>query len=520
LDLPITRHPPVAPPPPRLLMPAFDSFRTVRWFRTFHLVLQAVLFLTLFGGLNYLALNHPSRFDLTRHHRYSLSPETLAYLGNLNQPVRVIVTLTDDSDHPEVIAALPDVNGLLREYAYATEANHDAKTGRDGRVTIRNLDVDRQLREASQLGIEQRNVIVFLCGDKHHVVSLAELYRVENGVAKDFIGERAFTAAILDVSSPEQKKIYFLSGHGEARIDDPDPARGLSVLADELRLRNFAVATVDIGANRKVPDDAALIIAAGPQNVDAYTQEQLRQYLGARAGRLLLLVAPGATQGIPVGLTELLYDWGVLLDDDMIYDSDPNEFTENGDLRVLALTPHPVTQSLIEMNNVPLIVSRARSVHPFAASGLIVTTLAATSTSAWGEQSHFWTPEYNPGIDLKGLPQMAPKNRLGIIVASERARPRDNLPNSVPSGRLVVFGSTDFVTNGHFLSIAGNQNIVFNAVNWAIGSGQLNVPARPVERFKLSLSALELIRLRYSLLFLVPGAAVLLGLIVYWTRRS
>ena len=504
-------------------MPAFDSFRTVRWFRTFHLVLQAVLFLTLFAGLNYLALHHPSRFDLTRHHRYSLSPETLAYLRNLNQPVHVVITLTDDADNPAVAAALPDVRGLLREYAYATEGNFDPKSGRDGRVTVTNLDVDRQLRDASQLGIEQRNAIVFLCGDKHHVVELGEIYHVVNGAAQDFVGEQKFTEAILDVSNPEQKKIYFLSGHGEARTDDADPRRGVSALADELRLRNFAVDTVDLTATGKVPDDAALVIAAGPQRVDAFTQEQLRQYLGARAGRLLLLLAPGARLDIPTGLTDLLLDWGVMVDDDVIFDSDRNETTQNGDLRIRFLSHHPITQPLIEMQ-VPLLVGRARSIRPspLAPGGLIVTTLAATSTTAWGERNFTSTraPEYNAGIDVKGLPQVEPKNRLGLIVAAERAQPRDNLPNSVPSGRLVVFGSTDFVTNNGFLAVAGNQNLIINAVSWAIGHEPLNVPARPVERFKLSLSAQELVRLRYSLLFFVPGAAALLGLIVYWTRRT
>ena len=55
-------------------MPAFDSFRATRWIRTVNLVLQAVLFLTLFGGLNYLARHQSWRFDLTRARRYSLSP--------------------------------------------------------------------------------------------------------------------------------------------------------------------------------------------------------------------------------------------------------------------------------------------------------------------------------------------------------------------------------------------------------------------------------------------------------------
>ena len=50
-------------------MPSFDSFRTARWIRTLNLVLQAVLFITLFGGLNYLARNHSLRYDLTQQRR-------------------------------------------------------------------------------------------------------------------------------------------------------------------------------------------------------------------------------------------------------------------------------------------------------------------------------------------------------------------------------------------------------------------------------------------------------------------
>lgn len=501
-------------------MSAFDSFRTVRWFRTFNLVLQAVLFVTLFGGLNYLSLNHGwGRFDLTLNRRYSLSPETLAYLRNLNQPVRVVVTLTDDSDHPEVLAALPDVRGLLREYAYATEANYDPKTGHDGRVHIDYLDVERQPREASQLGIEQSNAVVFLCGDKHNVVALGALYHLENNEAKAFIGEQAFTSAILDVSSPERKKIYFLRGDSESRTDDPDPVRGLSTFAGELGLRNFDVESFSLDAARsKVPEDAALVIAVGPQKVSPYAEEQLRQYLGPRAGHMLLLLAPGAVPNIPTGLTDLLLDWGVLVDDDVIYDSNPNNRTEEGALLIGTFGVHPITQWLIDMNSVKLLVGRARSLHPLTTSGLIVKTLAATSPTAWGEVSFTRTPKYDEG-DIKGLPQMEPKNALGVIIASEREQPRDHLPYTVPNGRLVVFGSTDFATNNGFLA-AGNQNIILNAVNWAIGREQLNVPARPIERFKLSLSAEELTRLRYSLLFLVPGAAALLGLIVYWTRRS
>jgi hypothetical protein len=115
---------------------------------------------------------------------------------------------------------------------------------------------------------------------------------------------------------------------------------------------------------------------------------------------------------------------------------------------------------------------------------------------------------------------MEPLGRLGVVVASERVSVRDNLPFSVRGGRLVVFGTGDLIANNR-IADAADFNFFMGAVNWTVDrDAQFNIPARPIERFQLSLSASELTRLRYSLLLLLPGAAAILGLIVYWTRRS
>jgi len=264
-------------------MPALDSFRTARWVRTLNLVLQAILFITLFGGLNYLARNHSLRYDLTQQRRYSLSPETLAYLRTLSNPVRIVVTLTPTSEGAGVAQAYRDISALLREYSFATEGSPSR------RVTVEYLDVYKNRREADQLGIDQPDTIVLICGDRRRTVALGEIYRLENNVKKGFRGEQAFTAAILDVSSPGRKKIYFLTGHGELNPEDVDPVRGLSLLRDELRARNFDVARLELSSATKIPADAALLIAVAPQG--PYTpaeEEQLRQYLGPGAGRMIL----------------------------------------------------------------------------------------------------------------------------------------------------------------------------------------------------------------------------------------
>lgn len=493
-----------------------DSFRTARWLRTINLVLQAVLFLTLFSGLNYLARNYAWRFDLTAHQRYSLSPETKSYLQNLQRPVRIVVTLTETDDNAEIAQAYRDLRGLLREYSYVTENNPN------GRITVEFIDVYQQRREADQLGIDQPNVVLLICGDQRQQVSLDELYGVKDREKTDFRGEQAITAAILSVTNPTRKKIYFLTGHGELRPDDVDPARGLSALNDELRLRNFAVEYLQLSTARSVPEDADLVIAAAPQGrYDAFEQEQLREYLSKREGRLILMLAPG----VPPGLDDLLYDWGVLVDDVVIYDTDPGSFADNGDLIIRNFQPHPITQTLLDYK-IPLRLGLCRSVRPdpgrAMGSGLEVTVLAATSTTAWGEVSYRQrrVPEYNRGVDLKGLPNLPPANRLGIITVSERVQMRNNLPFSVRSGRLVVIGTDDIVTN-HRIASPGNQNLFINAVKWAIDrETQLNIPTRPIERFQLSLSQAELLKLRYSLIFALPLAAALLGLFVYWSRRN
>ena len=500
-------------------MAEFDSFRTARWLRTLNLVLQAVLFLTFFLGLNYLARHHAQawRFDLTRHRRYSLSPETLSYVQHLPQPVNIVVTVTDETDEPEV-------RGLLEEFKNATEANPA------GKITVKYLDPYQNRREAEQLGIEQTGVILLRCGDKPHALTIDELYRVKNKQREAFVGEQKLTAALLDVSNPQRQKIYFLTGHLELRPDDTDAARGLSALREQLRLRNFDVDTLDLSVARKIPVDPdsppPLLIAAAPQS--RYTpveQELLRQYLGASAGRLILFLAPGMNTA-SLGLDELLLDWGVLVDDDMIWDTGPQNMTEDGDLIVGAFDKnHPITQTLINYST-PLRLGAARSVRPdpgrSLGAGLSVVTLAGTSPTAWGERDYRarTAPRYDAGVDIRPIPGMEPKDSLGLVVASERVSVRDNLPFSVRGGRLVVFGTGDLAANGR-LSIAGNQLLFLGAVNWCVDRDrQLNVPARPIERFQLSLSAGELLKLRYALLFALPGAAALLGLIVYWTRRS
>jgi hypothetical protein len=487
-----------------------DSFRAARWIRTLNLVLQAVLFMTLIGGLNYLAGSHAWRFDLTRYRKYSLSAETLSYLRELSRPVTIVVSNGQTED--------PMVKGLLSEYVNATEGNPG------GQIKVDTVDIYQDRRKTEKYGIDQAGIVLVLCGDKRRALNIdSEMYRAEEKVKKEFTGEQAVTAAILDVSNPERKKIYFLVGHAELRPDNVDPAQGLSLVRDQLRLRNYDVDTIELASARRVPPDASLLVSVAPQDAfSPFEQELLRQYLGAGAGRLILFLAPNTH---PALNDLLLDDWGVLVDDDMVFDLGSDNLSEEGDLIVRAFAKHPITQTMLDYKE-PLRIGFARSIRPLPGrpegSGLTVVTLAATSTSAWGEMDYQnrGVQTYTPGIDLKGIPQMDPPNRLGVAVASERVAVRGDLPFSVPGGRVVVFGTGDMISNARITN-AGSLAMFLGAVNWTVGrDAALNVPSRPIERFQLSLGASELARMRYMLMLALPGIAAILGIAVYWARRN
>ncbi len=488
-----------------------DSFRAARWIRFINLILQAVLFLALFGGLNYIALNHAWRFDLTRNRQHSLSAETKSYLERLEHNVSITVTLTNNGDNPELASAYRDLSGLLREYTYQT------RNSPNGKIEVRYLDVYQSRRDAEALHLDQPNVVVLDSDSHRRVMLLSEFYRVnmKEKRKESFLGEVALTAAILDISSPSKKKIYFLSGHGEMRPDEVDGARGLSQLRDELRQRNYDLAGLDLSLTHKIPDDAALIIIAGQQGrVQPFEAELLRNYLQTRAGRIILMLDPTRAHG----LEDLLFDWGIIAYDNVIHDTSSAYLSDTGELMLRHFNKdHYITKNLVS-SDLPVLVGPARVVTEdkgrSADDGLNVKVLIATGETAWGETSYRLRipAKYDAGQDLTG--------QLGVMVVSERLKPANNLPLSVRGGRLAVLGTADLVTNNR-ISYGGNLNLFLATVSWTVDRDtQLNIPPRPIPRFQLALSQDELVRLRLGLYFLVPGGVALLGLIVYWTRRN
>lgn len=487
----------------------FNEFSFTRRLRSVNVFLQVILSLTLIIALNLISANYFKRIDLTKSGSYTLAAESKAYLRQLKEPVEIIVTIPEENIQDELVIIRDDLKKLLREYEFA-----DMSGGKD-LITVEFVDIYRQRRRAQELAtkydLTKENTILVASRDKYREVSLVGLYEYDDGKTRGFRGEQLITSSILEVSNKEAQKIYFLVGHGEMRLDDVDTLRGLSQLESFLRERNFQLATLDLAIDKVVPKDCSLLVIPSPQaSLLPEEVEKLRRYMNDRNGRIITLVDPGRRHG----MKELFFDWGVLAEDTVIVDMGADSRVQGGDLLIRRFAEHPITQLLIDYQITGLFgQSRTVRTDPISAndSRLQVFDLIGTSEQSWAERDYRTQepPVFDAERDQRGP--------VSIATVSSRSSGTE-LGITIPGGRMVVFGNSDFIANNR-LQAFGNQTLFINSVNWALDrSNLLNIPTRKLKSYQIVMSERDL-HTMLGYFATIPAAVAVLGLLVLLIRR-
>lgn len=473
----------------------------------FQAVIQIVLVFLILIAINYIGMRSYQRIDMTQGSLYSLSPETKAYLKQLQQPIEAIVTISENADEPGLTDILKDVKLLLREYEYATRDQGENK------ITVSYLNIYAETSRAKELEIESPNVIVFKSGTRKRLVRIDELYKIKDNELREFLGENVFTRSILELVETSEPVLYFTTGHGEYSSKNVTASTGASSLFNQLKARNFAARTIDLSKVTEIPEDASLIILASPKT-RLLPQEKLllQTYLNKQAGRVLVLLEPGRDHG----LDELFLDWGILAEDTLVIEPDPAYIINGGDLMIRRFSEHPITRNLFDLN-IPVVTDRASSVRedPWRPmdDSLVITELLATSDMSWADHEFrgIQNPKFDSDVDLRG------PVKIGTI--SERLVD-SSLGITLPGGKLTVIGTSNFISNQR-IQASGNLYLIFNAINYAVDRHtRLSIPPRPIRKVKLDLSIEQLHLARYLIWFAPPAVIGLFGLLVYISRRN
>ena len=145
--------------------------------------------------------------------------------------------------------------------------------------------------------------------------------------------------------------------------------------------------------------------------------------------------------------------------------------------------------------------------------GTIVEPLITAEEPFWAETVYV-TDESKGVLFDAGADTAAP---VTVAAMAERGGVADEKVD-VSSSRLVVVGNSEFANDG--IITEPNLDFVLNGLNWMLDRGYLGgIAPKEVRAFNLNLTDLETGRIALYTLVLIPAAAALAGLVVWWRRR-
>ncbi len=489
--------------------PTFAPYR--KWGIGLHVTVLVLTVLSVVAMVNYISQDYFLRFHLSAKTRVELSPRTVGLLRSLTNHVKVILYY-DTQDEQTLYSTVAD---LLGEYRLVNQ-----------RITVQTVDYMRDPGLAQKVKAKYRlfsptekNLVIFDCGGKvktvdgnglaHYVVeqvanqgpdSKKPLFQRKPAA---FLGEIAFTAALLDVTSPRSLKAFFLQGHGEHQIDSGDEVTGYLKFALVLQQNGIQPEPLSLLGTNNVPSDCSLLVVAGPRDTlpDAELKK-IEQYL-KEGGRLLALFNFWSVHKV-TGLEKTHAEWGVEVGQNVV--SDPDNSIKGTDVIVsnFGSGKHPVVNSLLQSSlhlSLPRTVGRLR----FQAEAADAPRVEEIAFSG-------------PRASVAG--GVARKPPFPLMVAVEKGAIKDVIAER-GSTRMIVVGDSLFLGNLQIDS-AANRDFAANAVNWLLERRQLlaGLGPRPITEYRIVMTKAQLQQAQWVLLGALPGSALVLGGLVWLRRRS
>ncbi len=480
-----------------------------------NVLLMTLIAIGLFAIASYLNTRHYFRFDLTSTGRFSLSTKTKSILQGLDKPVTITVLF-----NPAELF-YDRIGDILKEYSYASKNIKLVHID-----PIRNPSRLRELTQRIKSEEIQINSVIFECGESVKHVGQAEV--IERKFPFKFRGEEAFTAAILNVTQPEQDAIFFTTGHGERGLEDYESA-GFSEIATALKRDNYRVIPLDLLTRKEIPQDCRVLVIAGPTK--AFTSEELaliRNYLDEKKGNLLILLEPAFGPYARTGLEDLIKEYNVeVKTNTVVYNKVQLPFFGLQTVAEVYVNEerypdHKITSNMKTLTSVFFGACVVESKSPTTQRPFHPRSLAMGPDNSWGETSIGGKekPEFNADKDIPG-PITIAVTIEPVDTAAQASMAHGTIPEEKPpqSPRIVVFGDVDFAAN-EYAGHPGNRDIFLNSLNW-LGQKetQLGISAKPPDVRRAAIDPKQMKLIYWISVAGLPGLGLAMGGYVWWRRR-
>jgi len=398
-------------------------------------------------ALNWVASETDERIDLRTVRNLVPSGQTLEMARNLDEDVTITLFFPPANDVLE----------LIEPYF----ADLDAASSK---LTVQRKDRDMHPGLAKEMRARKNGVVVLSKGDEHEQVRLDVEPKKARSKLKKLDEDMQ---SKLGKVSRDPRMAYLVTGHGERstspKDDDPPGIKGAKEVLKQL---NYKVKNLGLkeGLSEDVPDDATLVILAGPRNPMLPQEvEALVRYV-TQGGSLMLLADPDVEDG--PDLDPLLTVLGLTVDRTTLaheskYVALTRRISDRSILYSNRVTAHDSTTLLSKLTTKGNVV--------FPVTGSLDKREGAKNAKEGGADVTFTIRSlagtFADANDDREMGGGEEKKVFNLTAAVELAPPA----GAEVGGRAIVTADADVISDLLFTRVAMNQNWFGEAILWLEG---------------------------------------------------
>ena len=468
--------------------------------------------------VNVLAGQFTDRFglkiDTTKEQLYEISADTVEYLKTLEDPVEISVMADEDT-----------LNNGDKYYKLVKEITDKYAINSD-KITVNYYDTEKNPEVVTKFtdnysGSINSGDIVISCDSRVKVITMTDLYEIgqnqQTGQSyiKGIKADQELTSAIMFVADPTPPTVAILS------VQTSDSVTvSLQNVQSIIENNGYKVETIN-PLTDEISSDISMIILPAPQadltdsvieKIDAYL------YNDGKLGKNLFYFA-NIDQAQTPKIDVFLEEWGIKVEDGYVFETNENAIltVPVGGLNKRVNAPlctisDSDSQSLVNSQDIPFIMPLSRPLTLLFDQKDDRETKAIITSS---DTSAVITNEMS-SVDEITDDQKSSKN---VLVLGSKHIYDDT---EQISSNVIVSGSA-YMMDYYFFgdSSVNNQEFMINLINKYTGKTDgITILSKNLESTSLNIEEGTAKNIRLIVMFIIPLAVVIAGIVVFVRRRN
>lgn len=332
------------------------------------------------------------------------------------------------------------------------------------------------------------------------------------------VAEEKLTASIMQISTDDVPKVYFLTGYSDFTL-----SYAMQYLNMYLQNEINEIASLDILSEGKVPDDCdTLVITTPSSDFDELTTNAIIDYINSGRNILWLNSVVSQEQNFP-NVNKILAMYGVNpFEVGGIRETDSSKMVyDSPDLIMPEVGYHTITEDIIN----GLIFLNATKINLVDDTALEELNVTETDILTTSEDSYFRTNFSNSNANKSDEDEAGPF-LVGAELEKTITEANEETGEQAVTSKLIIYGENYFIsdvplsseTQAPLISYRQNKDLVLNSIAYLCERDE-DITARK-NTGSVTYTATELENnVILAIIFVVPVIIIIIGIIV-WIKRQ